>query len=102
MGIFERMGRIASANFNSLLDSADSPEKSLDLTLREMREQLRAARREVVRGLAAEKQLRNKVADIGREVTRWESRAELAVRHGKDELARDALAQKRRLAAEQA
>lgn len=102
MGIFERVGRVASANFNALLDSADSPEKSLDLTLREMREQLRAARREVVRGLAAEKQLRNKVAEIGREVTRWESRAELAVRHGKDELARDALAQKRRLAAEQA
>ena len=53
MGIFERMGRVASANLNALLDAADSPEKSLDLTLREMRDQLRAARREVVRALAA-------------------------------------------------
>jgi phage shock protein A len=100
MGIFERMGRIASANFNSLLDRADSPEKALDLTLREMREQLRAARREVVRSLAAEKQLQSKVLELERDVARWESRAELAVRHGKDDLARDALAHKRRLAAE--
>jgi phage shock protein A len=100
MGIFERMGRVASANFNALLDRADSPEKSLDLTLREMREQLRAARREVVRSLAAEKQLKNKVVEIERDVGIWSGRAELAVRHGKDELARDALAHKRRLAAE--
>lgn len=100
MGIFERMSRVASANFNALLDMADSPEKSLDLTLREMREQLRGARREVVRSLAAEKQLRNKVVEVERDVAIWNGRAELAVRHGKDELARDALAQKRRLAGE--
>jgi phage shock protein A len=100
MGIFERMGRVASANFNALLDRADSPEKSLELTLHEMREQLRAARREVVRSVAAEKQLGTKVADLARDVTRWEERAELAVRSDKDELARGALGQKRRLAAE--
>ncbi len=94
------MGRVASANFNALLDRADSPEKSLDLTLREMREQLRAARREVVRSLAAEKQLRNKVTELERDVARWGSRAELAVKQGNDALARDALAFKRRIAAE--
>jgi len=98
MGIFERMGKVASANFNALLDASDSPEKSLDLTLREMREQLRAARREVVRALAAEKQLRNKVAELEREAALWERRAELAVRRNDDALAREALAQKRRLA----
>lgn len=101
MGIFERMGRVASANFNALLDAADSPEKSLDLTLREMRDQLRAARREVVRALAAEKQLTVKVAELGGEVARWQARAELALRRGDEALARDALAQKRRVAEEQ-
>jgi phage shock protein A len=100
MGIFERMSRVASANFNALLDRADSPEKSLDLTLHEMREQLRAARREVVRSVAAEKQLAAKVEELGRETTKWEGRAELAVRQGNDELARAALAHKRRLAAD--
>ena len=53
-----------------------------------------------MRSVAAEKQLRNKTADLDREVARWESRAELAVRHGKDDLARDALAQKKRLTGE--
>src|SRR5690606_28024850 len=83
------------------LDAADSPEKSLDLTLREMRDQLRAARREVVRALAAEKQLTAKVAELGREVARWQERAELALRRSDEGLARDALAQKRRVADEQ-
>jgi phage shock protein A len=100
MGIFERMGKVASANFNALLDATDSPEKSLDLTLREMREQLRGARREVVRALAAEKQLRNKAEEFAREVALWEKRAELAVRRNDDSLAREALAQKRRVTAE--
>jgi phage shock protein A len=100
MGIFERMGRVASANFNALLDASESPEKSLDLTLREMREQLISARREVVRGLAAEKQLKNQVAELEQQVSLWASRAELAVRHGDDQLARDALAHKRRVAGE--
>lgn len=97
MGIFQRMGKVASANFNALLDASDSPEKSLDLTLREMREQLRAARREVVRAVAAEKQLRNSVAELDRQIALWESRAELAVRRNDDQLALDALSQKRRV-----
>jgi phage shock protein A len=100
MGIFERVSRVASANFNALLDATDSPEKSLDLTLREMREQLRAARREVVRAVAAEKQLASSVSDLERQVALWEGRAELAVRRNDDQLAREALAQKRRVAAE--
>jgi phage shock protein A len=100
MGILERMGKAASANFNALLDATDSPEKSLDLTLHEMREQLRGARREVVRALAAEKQLRNKVEEWVREVALWERRAELAVRRNDDQLAREALAQKRRVTEE--
>jgi phage shock protein A len=100
MGIIERMGKAASANFNALLDATDSPEKSIDLTLLEMREQLRGARREVVRSLAAEKQLKNKVEECAREVALWETRAELAVRRGDDQLAREALAQRRRVAGE--
>ena len=50
--------------------------------------------------MAAEKQLGHKVGELGNEVARWEERAELAVRNGKDELARAALAHKRRLAAD--
>ena len=100
MGVFDRMGRVISANFNALLDGAEDPKKSVELTLREMAEQIRAARQEVVRGVAAEKQLRNKVAELDVELGKWAKRAELAVKHDDDDLAREALLQKRRLTGE--
>jgi len=100
MGIFDRMGRVISANFNALLDTAEDPKKSIDLTLNEMAQQVKAARQEVVRSVAAEKQLRNKAAELDGEVDKWARRAELAVKHGDDELAREALVHKQRITAE--
>lgn len=100
MGVFDRMGRVISANFNALLDKADDPKKSVDQVLREMEEQVRAARQEVVRSVAAEKQLRNKSDELSTEIDRWEKRAELAVRNDDDELAREALKHKRRVVLE--
>ena len=100
MGIFDRMGRVISANFNALLDRAEDPKKSIELTLDEMRDQVRAARQEVVRSVAAEKQLRKKVEELDVEVDKWSRRAELAVEHGDDQLAREALVQKRRVLGE--
>ena len=100
MGIFDRMGKVISSNFNALLDKAEDPRKSIDLTLDEMHQQLKAARQEVVRSVAAEKQLKKKVEELDEQVTTWEKRAELAVRHGDDELAREALLQKRRVTGE--
>ncbi len=100
MGIFDRMGRVISSNFNALLDSADDPSKSVDLTIDEMRQQVRAARQEVVQSVAAEKQLRRKVEELDAEIAKWEKRAELAIKHGDDALAREALVQKKRLTGE--
>src|SRR6188474_875788 len=96
MGIFDRMGRVISSNFNALLDKVEDPKKSIELTLDEMRQQVKAARQEVVRSVAAEKQLRKKVEELDVEVDKWSRRAELAVEHGDDQLAREALVQKRR------
>ena len=96
MGIFARVAQVMSANFNALIDKADDPKKSLDQTLLEMREQIVAARREVVSGVASEKQLKKKVEELDREVEKWNARAELAVRNDDDALAREALLQKRR------
>src|SRR5690606_12618463 len=86
MGIFDRMGRVISSNFNALLDKAEDPKKSIELTLSEMEAQIRAARQEVVRSVAAEKQLRKKVEELDAEVDKWAKRAELAVKHDDDDL----------------
>ncbi len=100
MGIFDRVGKVISSNFNALLDSAEDPKKSLEHTLVQMREQLRAARQEVVSAVAAEKQLRGKVEELDREVEKWNGRAELAVKNDDDALAKEALLQKRRVVGE--
>ena len=100
MGIFDRMSRVISSNFNALLDTAEDPRKSIEQTLREMANEVKAARQEVVRAVAAEKQLRQKVEDLTEEVEKWARRAELAVKHDDDNLARDALLQKQRVTQE--
>lgn len=100
MGLFDRMGRVISSNFNALLDKVEDPRKSIDNTLDEMNEQLRAARQEIVRAVAAEKQLRGKVESLDAEARKWEDRAELALRREDEALAREALGQKSRVVAE--
>ena len=100
MGIFARATQVISSNFNALLDKAEDPRKSLDQTLIEMREQIVAARREVVSGVASEKQLKKQVEELDHEVEKWSGRAELAVKSNDDALAREALLQKRRAVGE--
>jgi phage shock protein A len=96
MGIFDRMGKVISSNVNALLDKAEDPKKSLDLIVEEMKEQIRAARKELVEGVAAEKILRKKVDDLDAEVEKWDKRAELALKASDEKLAREALVQKKR------
>jgi phage shock protein A len=100
MGIFSRVAQVMSSNFNALLDKADDPRKSLEQTLLEMREQIHAARKEVVSAVGSEKQLKKKVEELDQEVEKWSARAELAVRSNDDALAREALLQKRRAVAD--
>lgn len=100
MGIFDRMGKVISSNVNALLDKAEDPKKSLDLIVEEMQDQIRAARKELVEGVAAEKVLRKKVDDLDAESEKWEKRAELALKADDEKLAREALIQKKRVVGE--
>ncbi len=102
MGLLDRVSRVVSANFTALLDRLDDPKKDIELTIREMEEQLRLARHEIVLAVASDKQLKKKVEETLAEIEKWEKRAELAVKHGDDDLAREALRQKRRLTEERA
>ncbi|MDI1428960.1 MULTISPECIES: PspA/IM30 family protein [Polyangium] len=100
MGIFDRMGKVISSNVNALLDKAEDPKKSVDLIVEEMKDQIRAARKELVEAVAAEKVLRKKVDEIDADTAKWERRAELALKAGDESLAREALVQKKRIIAE--
>lgn len=100
MGIFDRMGKVISSNVNAILDKAEDPKKSLDLLVDEMKDQIRAARKELVEGVAAEKVLRKKVEELDVESDKWDKRAELALKADDEKLAREALVQKKRVIAE--
>ncbi len=100
MGMLGRMGRSITSTFDALLDKVDDPSRSIEQTIREMREQIRAARREVVSSVASERQLKARVEELDSQAERWGSRAELAVKSGDDDLARAALFQKRRVEGE--
>ncbi|HEY4107151.1 MAG TPA: PspA/IM30 family protein [Polyangiaceae bacterium] len=100
MRILSRVAQVMSANFNALLDKADDPRKSLELTLEEMRDQINVARKEVVSAVGSEKRLKKRVEELDQEVEKWNGRAELAVRSNDDALAREALLQKRRAVAD--
>jgi phage shock protein A len=100
MGIFDRMGKLIQSNVNALLDKADDPRKTVDSLIEEMRDQIRAGRREVVSALAAEKQLRKKVLELDEQLDKWQRRAELAVKAGDDALAREGLLHKKHLGQE--
>lgn len=100
MGIFDRMGRVISSNFNALLDKFDDPSRSVEHLLENMEQELRSARREIIAAVAAEKQLEEKVDLLDGEAKKWSERAELALRRDDEALARDALAQKQRVTIE--
>jgi phage shock protein A len=100
MGIFDRMGKVISSNVNALLDKAEDPKKSVDLIVEEMKDQIRAARKELVEAVAAEKVLRKKVDELDADTEKWERRAELALKAGDEALAREALVQKKRVVGE--
>jgi phage shock protein A len=100
MGIFDRFSKVISSNMNALLDKAEDPQKSVDLLIEEMREQIRRGRQEVVSAVATEKRLRAKVEEIDGQIDKWQRRAELAVKAGDESLAREALLFKKRLVEE--
>lgn len=100
MGIFDRMGKVISSNVNALLEKAEDPKKNIDLIVEEMKDQIRAARKELVEAVAAEKVLRKKVEDLDADVEKWERRAELALKANDEKLAREALVQKKRVVTE--
>lgn len=96
MGIFTRFRDIVSSNINAMLDRAEDPEKLIRLMIREMEDTL-VELKSACAGLIAEtrKAERQHEEAAGR-AEYWEGKATLAVNRGRDDLAREALVEKRR------
>jgi len=98
MGIFTRFTDIVSSNINSMLDKAEDPEKMIKLMIHEMEDTLIELKSSCAGVIAGQKKLERKFDNILEKVELWSKRANLAVSKGRDDLAREALLEKRRFA----
>jgi phage shock protein A len=98
MGIFTRFRDIVSANINAMLDRAEDPEKLIKLMIREMEDTLVELKSACAGTIASRKKVSRQLEDIQDKAVFWDQKAALAVSKGRDDLARQALLEKRRFA----
>ena len=96
MGIFTRFRDIISSNINAILDKAEDPEKLIKLMIREMEDTLVEIKAACAGAMASSKKVQRQLVTLQDRIHYWEEKAQLAVSKGRDNLAREALVEKRR------
>jgi phage shock protein A len=74
-----------------MIDAAEDPEKMVNEYLRQMRAELSEARAATAMAMADETRLRSQYERNKSETDEWQRKAEIAVQHDQDDLAREAL-----------
>ncbi len=96
MGVFSRLGDIISSNINAMLDRAEDPEKMVRLMIQEMEDTLVEIKASCAGAMAAQKRIQRDLQHVHNRITGWEDKAQLAVSKDREDLAREALMEKRR------
>jgi phage shock protein A len=95
MGLLDRLSRLVRANLNAFVSDAEDPIKILDQSVADMQEDLVKLRQAVAIAIASQKRLENQANQAREQIQNWLSRAELAVKKGEEDLAREALSRKK-------
>lgn len=96
MGIFTRFKDIINSNMNAMLDNAEDPEKLIKMMIREIEDTLVEFKVSCAGAIAGKKKVERELSQARDKQKAWQERASLAVEKGRDDLAREALLEKRR------
>jgi phage shock protein A len=96
MGIFTRFRDIISSNINAMLDKAEDPAKLIRLMIREMEDTLIEIKASCAGVMAERKKIERQLNEVVSREKTWQDKAELAVNRGRDDLAREALVERRK------
>ena len=99
MNVFKRIHDIFSSNVNHALDKLEDPAKMIRYTIVEMENSLSKAKDSAAKTLADIKAREAELKVQKEAVGRWDVRAQLAVKNGKDDLAREAISEKQKATA---
>lgn len=97
MKFFSRIKDIVNSNVNHALDKMEDPQKMIKLMIDEMGDTLVEARTSLAASYASKKRCESEKKVVSESIARWENRANLAVEKGLDDLAREALTEKKGL-----
>lgn len=95
MGLFDRIMRVIRANLNSLVSSAEDPEKILEQAVLDMQEDLIQLRQAVAQAIATQKRTERQCSQAQTTSDEWYRRAQLALQKGDETLAREALTRRK-------
>ena len=96
MKVFKRMADIMNANIHAMLDKAEDPSKMVRMIIHEMNDTLIKVRMTAAKAIADRKEITRHLEKKRLEAMDWERKAEYAVKRDRDDLARGALAERRR------
>lgn len=94
MNIFTRVWSVIKSNVNAVINRFENPEKMLEQSIRDMQNQVQRMRVDVVNVIAEEKKLKSELDKYGPDVERWEKNAMIALKDGREDLAKEALRRK--------
>lgn len=95
MKTFNRLKNIINSNVNSTLDKMEDPEKMINLMITDLEDTLAKVKKSINSKNHEKLVLQKEIKDQLKREERWLSRAKMAIQNGRDDLAKEALAEQK-------